>query len=88
MAIGAVAGPRSSTSRLPNFALNRLSRYEATLWRQMGRVLFALMRWIRTNPKSERAAYMVASQQKPRALRSRDVASFLTLNFLAFGQPL
>jgi hypothetical protein len=47
----------------------------------MGRALFALMRWIRTNPKSERAAYMVASQQKSRALSCRDVASFLTLNF-------
>jgi hypothetical protein len=28
---------------LPNFALDRLSRYEATLWRQVGRrILFAL----------------------------------------------
>ncbi len=25
-----------------NFALDRLSRYEATLWRQAGRILFAL----------------------------------------------
>ncbi len=29
-------------ANLPNFALDRLSRYEATLWRQAGRVLFAL----------------------------------------------
>jgi hypothetical protein len=27
---------------LPNFALDRLSRYEATLWRQAGRILYAL----------------------------------------------
>jgi|SRR5579862_8400453 len=27
---------------LPNFALDRLSRYEATLWRQVGQVLFTL----------------------------------------------
>jgi hypothetical protein len=27
---------------LPNYALDRLSRYEAALWRQPGQVLFAL----------------------------------------------
>ena len=29
-------------ANLPNFALDRLSRYESTLWRQAGRVLYAL----------------------------------------------
>ena len=29
-------------ANLPNFALDRLSRYEATLWRQAGRILHAL----------------------------------------------
>ncbi len=29
-------------ANLPNYALDRLSRYEATLWRQVGRILFAL----------------------------------------------
>jgi hypothetical protein len=29
-------------ANLPNFALDRLSRYEATLWRQAGRILYAL----------------------------------------------
>jgi hypothetical protein len=29
-------------ANLPNFALDRLSRYEATLWRQVGQVLFTL----------------------------------------------
>jgi hypothetical protein len=29
-------------ANLPNFALDRLSRYEATLWRQAGQVLFTL----------------------------------------------
>jgi hypothetical protein len=29
-------------ANLPNFALDRLSRYEATLWRQIGQILFAL----------------------------------------------
>jgi hypothetical protein len=29
-------------ANLPNFALDRLSRYEATLWRQAGQILFTL----------------------------------------------
>jgi hypothetical protein len=29
-------------ANLPNFALDRLGRYEATLWRQVGQVLFTL----------------------------------------------
>jgi hypothetical protein len=29
-------------ANLPNFALDRLSRYEATLWRQAGQILLAL----------------------------------------------
>jgi hypothetical protein len=29
-------------ANLPNFALDRLSRYEATLWRQAGRILHTL----------------------------------------------
>jgi hypothetical protein len=29
-------------ANLPNFALDRLSRYEASLWRQAGRILYAL----------------------------------------------
>jgi len=29
-------------ANLPNFALDHLSRYESTLWRQAGRVLYAL----------------------------------------------
>ena len=29
-------------ANMPNFALDRVSRYEATLWRQAGRILYAL----------------------------------------------
>ena len=29
-------------TNLPNFAVDRLSRYEATLWRQVARTLYAL----------------------------------------------
>jgi hypothetical protein len=35
---------------LPNYALDRLSRYEATLWRQVGQILFALDNLDRRKP--------------------------------------
>jgi hypothetical protein len=38
-------------ANLPNFALDRLSRYEATLWRQAGRILFALEMLDRRKPQ-------------------------------------
>jgi hypothetical protein len=38
-------------ANLPNFALDRLSRYEATLWRQVGRILFALDALDRRKPQ-------------------------------------
>ena len=38
-------------ANLPNFALDRLSRYEATLWRQAGRILFALDALDRRKPQ-------------------------------------
>ena len=41
-------------ANLPNFALDRLSRYEATLWRQAGRLLYALETLDRRKPQ-ERA---------------------------------
>jgi len=36
-------------ANLPNFALDRLSRYEATLWRQVAQIMFALDAWIPVN---------------------------------------
>jgi hypothetical protein len=41
-------------ANLPNFALDRLSRYEATLWRQAGQVLFALNALDRRQPQERR----------------------------------
>ena len=38
-------------ANLPNFALDRLSRYEATLWRQAGRLLYALETLDRRKPQ-------------------------------------
>ena len=41
-------------ANLPNFALDRLSRYEATLWRQAGRILQALEILDRRKPQERR----------------------------------
>ena len=38
-------------ANLPNFALDRLSRYEANLWRQAGRLLYALETLDRCKPQ-------------------------------------
>jgi hypothetical protein len=38
-------------ANLPNLALDRLSRYEATLWRQAGQILFALDALDRRKPQ-------------------------------------
>ena len=48
-------------ANLPNFALDRLSRYEATLWRQAGRILFALNALDRRKPH-ERGRFGVRSR--------------------------
>jgi hypothetical protein len=44
-------------ANLPNFALDRLSRYEAALWRQASRVLFALHALERCKPQERRRSF-------------------------------
>jgi hypothetical protein len=41
-------------ANLPNLALDRLTRYEASLWRQAGRILFALDALDRRKPQERR----------------------------------
>jgi hypothetical protein len=41
-------------TNLPTFALDRLSRYEATLWRQVGQVLFTLDALDRRKPQERK----------------------------------
>jgi hypothetical protein len=48
-------------ANLPNYALDRLSRYEATLWRQAGRVLFALDALDRRKPQERGRRFRVGS---------------------------
>jgi len=48
-------------ANLPNFALDRLSRYEATLWRQASRILFALDALDRRKPQERRPRHARAT---------------------------
>jgi hypothetical protein len=50
-------------ANLPNFALDRLSRYEATLWRQAGRILFALDALDRRKPQERTRCSCVSKPQ-------------------------
>ena len=44
-------------ANLPNFALDRLSRYEATLWRQAGQILYALDALDRRKPQERKRRF-------------------------------
>ena len=50
-------------ANLPNYALDRLSRYEATLWRQAGQILLTLNTLDRLKPQERRRA-LVASDPR------------------------
>jgi hypothetical protein len=54
-------------ANLPNFALDRLSRYEATLWRQAGRILFALEVLDRRKPQERSGHRLISNQHEPQA---------------------
>jgi hypothetical protein len=49
-------------ANLPNFALDRLSRYEATLWRQAGQILFALDALDRRKPQHRGRRFRVGGR--------------------------
>jgi hypothetical protein len=51
-------------ANLPNYALDRLSRYEATLWRQAGQILFALDVLGRRKPWDRRRRFRIGSRQE------------------------
>jgi hypothetical protein len=51
-------------ANLPNYALDRLSRYEATLWRQAGQILFALDVLGRPKPWDRRRRFRVGRRQE------------------------
>ena len=49
-------------ANLPNYALDRLGRYEYTLWRQVGQVLFALDALDRRKPGERRGRFLVGGR--------------------------
>jgi len=51
-------------ANLSNFALDRLSRYEATLWRQAGRILHALEILDRRKPQERRRRFWLAGESQ------------------------
>ena len=50
-------------ANLPSYPLDRLSRYEAILWRQAGQVLFALDALDRRKPQERRRRFRIDSRQ-------------------------
>jgi len=50
-------------ANLPNFALDRVSRYEATLWRQVRQTLFALDALDRRKPQERGRRFNVGNRQ-------------------------
>ena len=48
---------------LPNYALDRLSRYEAILWRQAGQILYALDNLDRRKPQERMRRFRLGSEQ-------------------------
>jgi hypothetical protein len=51
-------------ANLSNFALDRLSRYEATLWRQVGQTLFALDALDRRKPQERSGRFRNGKRQE------------------------
>src|SRR5262249_20279886 len=51
-------------ANLPNFALDRLSRYEATLWCQVRRILCALETLDRRKPQERMRRFWLASEDQ------------------------
>jgi hypothetical protein len=57
-------------ANLPNFALDRLNRYEAILWRQVGRILSALDALDRRRPQERRRRLCFGRAQELSAFES------------------
>ena len=49
-------------ANLPTYPLDRLSRYEATLWRQTGQILFALDALDRRKPQERRRRFRIGNR--------------------------
>ena len=69
-------------ANLPSYPLDRLSRYEAILWRQTGQILFALDALDRRKPQDRGRRFRIGSRQDLPADRRDD---YLLLNTPAFA---
>ena len=52
-------------ANLPSYPLDRLSRYEAVLWRQAGQILFALDALDRRKPQERGRRFRTGRRQEP-----------------------
>jgi hypothetical protein len=52
-------------ANLPNYVLDRLSRYEVTLWRQVGQILFALDSLDRRKPQERKRKSFISNEGPP-----------------------
>ena len=59
-------------ANLPNYALDRLSRYEYTLWRQVAQTLFALDNLNRRKPQERKHSRFDDRQQEPSSYAPAD----------------
>jgi len=57
---------------LPNYALDRLSRYEAILWRQAGQILVALDNLDRRKPHERMRRFCLSSEQGLKAIQREE----------------
>lgn len=60
-------------SNLPNYVLDRLSRYEVILWRQAGQILFALDNLDRRKPKERVRRFGLGSGQHGQASGAKSI---------------
>ena len=51
-------------ANLPNYAFDRLHRYEATLWRHVGQILFALDALDRRKPQERRRRFRISGRRE------------------------
>ncbi|MFY9840544.1 MAG: hypothetical protein WAK55_29570, partial [Xanthobacteraceae bacterium] len=57
---------------LPNYALDRLSRYEAALWRQAGQILYALDNLDRRKPQERMRRFCLSGEQALTAIEREE----------------
>jgi hypothetical protein len=59
-------------ANMSNYALDRLSRYEATLWRQVVQMLFALDALDRRKPQERKGKFFISNERRPSEHRSHE----------------